>query len=243
MSISLIHKLYINYLKTQKRKSNKQIFENKLEVIIWVLKSGVPWNSLNDLKFKYTESNYRKFFYQLCNLRLLNDLFEYLKTFRQMEEISFIDSTNVRNKHGKSNSIGFCPQDKKHKGNKISLIVSEKGEPLGCSVDKASVHDLNLFEETIKNVKTKVIIGDKGYTSNKLKCNLMNRSIKLLYPFKKNSNKTHNIIDKKLLKKRSKVENIIGNLKKMKRIDSRYERNLNYFIGFVKLGLLLMIYK
>ena len=49
MLFNLIHKLYLNYCKTQKRKCNKQIFENKLDVIIWVLKSGVPWNSLNDL--------------------------------------------------------------------------------------------------------------------------------------------------------------------------------------------------
>lgn len=114
---------------------------------------------------------------------------------------------------------------------------------MGCSIDKASVHDLKLFDETIENVKTKVIIGDKGYTSNKLKCKLKCKNIKLLYPFKKNSNKKHNETDNKLLKKRSKVENIIGNLKKMKRLDSRYERKLIYFKGFVKLGLLIMIYK
>lgn len=239
----LINQLYQNYLKTQKRKSNKMIFEDKLKVIIWVLKSGVSWNLLNGLKLKYDESNYRKFFYQLCKLKLLDDLFEQQKTTREIKEISFIDSTNIRNKHGESKSIGFCPQDKKHKGNKISLIVSEKGEPLGCSIDKASVHDLNLFDETIKNVKTKVIIGDKGYTSNKLKCNLKCRNMKLLYPYKKNSNKKNNEKDNKLLKQRSKVENVIGNLKKMKRLDSRYERKIIYLTGFVKLGLLLMIYR
>lgn len=103
---------------------------------------------------------------------------------------------------------------------------------------KAVCHDLNLIDKTIEKVNTKIIIGDKGYTSKLLRNRLKEKGIKLLVPYKKNSKLKNNEIEKKLLKRRHIVENSFCQLKKLKRLGYRFEIKINNFIGFVKLGLL-----
>ena len=100
----------------------------------------------------------------------------------------FIDSSNIRNKLGNKDSIGFCcPQDKKHKGNKVSVICNDNGKIVNCTIDKCNVHDLKLFDKTVKGIKYKMIVGDKGYTNNNKKLELKKKGIKILYLYKKNS--------------------------------------------------------
>ncbi len=239
---NLVDKISDDYLHKMTRKPNKSNVIHKINIILFVLRSGLPWKYLNKMENKYCESTYRKFFYQLCKDKTLDNLFD-TKRQQYNSEITFIDTTNIRNKHGVKESIGFCPQDKKHKGNKLSLVVNDKGVPIGCNVNKASCHDLNMFEDTVKDINTKMIVGDKGYTSNKLKVKYGNKGIKILCPYKKNSKCTNNHEEKKILKRRHIVENSFSNLKKMKRIDSRYEIKISYFIGFIKLGLLVMMFR
>ena len=232
-----MNSIITKYLSKCIRKPRYSIVKEKVRVIIFVLKTGIPWKQLNHCNFKYSESNYRKFHSRLVNLGVIKEV---LKEIPKTSKISYIDTSNIRNKHGEKETIGFNPQDKKHKGNKVSLIVNEKGKALNCCVDKGSCHDLKLFDKTIEGVKTKIIVGDKGYTSQKRKEELRKKGIKLLYPFKKNSKKVNSAKEKKILKKRHLVENAFSHLKKFKRIDSRYEVKLKYFVGFVELGVVLI---
>jgi len=212
----------------------KITIDNKLKGIIYVLRTGISWKDLGIIN-GIDESNYRKFFYKLNQMKVFDNIMESIK---EDSEISFIDSTVIVNKCGKKESIGFCPQNKKHKGNKVSLIVNDKGKPLGCKIDKSSCHDLKLIDETIEKVNTKVIVGDKGYTSKSLKDELEKKGIKMLVPYKKNSKLKNSNMEKKLLKKRHIVENSFCQLKKLKRLGYRFEIKIDNFINFVKLGLL-----
>lgn len=223
--------------KLPKKMVNRKLkipIEKKIEDIFYLLRTGISWRDLGLIN-KVEESNYRKFFYKLNKLDIFDSV---MKEIRDESELTFIDSSVIVNKCGKKESIGFCPQNKKHKGNKVSLIVNEKGKPLSCKIDKSSVHDLKLLNETIKDIKTKTIVGDKGYTSKNVKEELKDKGIKMLVPNKRNSNWENSPEEKKLLKKRYIVENSFCNLKKLKRLGYRYEVNLENFIGFVKLGLI-----
>lgn len=208
--------------------------DTKLKGILYVLRTGISWIDLGLIN-KIDESNYRKFFYKLNKMNIFDSV---MKSIKKDSEISFIDSSIIVNKCGNKDSIGFCPQNKKHKGNKVSLIVNDKGKPLGCKIDKSSCHDLKLIDETIENINTKVIVGDKGYTSKSLKDKLKEKGIKLLVPYKKNSKMKNSKNEKKLLKKRHIIENSFCQLKKLKRLGYRFEIKIDNFINFVKLGLL-----
>ena len=216
------------------KRKMKIAIETKLKGIIYVLRTGISWKDLGIIN-EIDESNYRKFFYKLNQLKVFDSIMESIKEDR---EITFIDSSVIVNKCGSKETIGFCPQNKKHKGNKVSLIVNDKGKPLGCKIDKSSCHDLKLIDETIENVNTKVIVGDKKYTSKLLKDKLEKNGIKILVPYKKNSKLKNGKMEKKLLKKRHIVENSFCQLKKLKRLGYRFEIKIDNFINFVKLGLL-----
>lgn len=235
---SIINSISQNYYNQLQRKSNLETIIKKVEVIVFVLTTDIPWKSL--INYPYEESSYRKMFYSLCKLKIFKKEVDKLKNTEA--SISYIDSTTITNKVGDKDTIGFCPQNKKHKGNKVSMLVNGKGKPIGYSISKASTHDIKLFNETIKNVKTNTIVGDKAYVSKQLKESLKNKGIKLLTPLKKN-NKKDNLITKdeeKILKRRHIVENTFANLKKFRRLTNRYEYRLLYFIGFVELGILLL---
>lgn len=208
--------------------------ENKLEGIIYVLRTGISWKDLGMIH-NVDEGNYRKLFYKLTEMKIFDKI---IKEIKEDSEITFIDSSVIVNKCGNKESIGYCPQNKKHKGNKVSLIINDKGKPSGYSVDKSSCHDLKLVDKTIKDVNTKIIVGDKGYTSKDLQIKLEGKGIKMLVPYKKNSKNKNTIIEKELLKKRHLVENSFCNIKKLKRLGYRYEIKLKNFIGFVGLGLI-----
>ncbi|NQV77752.1 MAG: IS5 family transposase [Lutibacter sp.] len=218
----------------------KYKIEEKLETIVFVLKSGISWKELNELNKLYDESSYRKYFYQLVKSEIIKKIFESLKPTNP-SKINFIDSSQIRNKHGEKSSIGFCPQDMKHKGNKVSLVINNIGKPIGCEIGRGSDHDLKLLDATINNLNIKILVGDKSYTSKKKRDELKKNGIKLLYPVKRNIKELRTKEERKLLKRRHLVENSFANLKKFKRLGYRYERKLEYFKGFVLLGLITMM--
>ena len=77
-------------------------------------------------------------------------------------------------------------------------------------------------------------------TSKNIKDKLKKVNKDLIYRYKRNSKNKNNEEETKLLMKRHIVENSFCNLKKLKRLDYRYEKNFNYFCGFVKLGLIII---
>ena len=80
-------------------------------------------------------------------------------------------------------------ESKKHKCNKLSIISSANGIPLGIKLGCGNIHDIKLLIETLpKKTFFRVLYADKGYNSIKLKTMLLiTRKIKLIYPYKKKS--------------------------------------------------------
>lgn len=235
MKLNKLLNLIIDKLpdKIAKRKYKISI-EDKIKGILYVLRTGISWVDLGIIN-NIEESNYRKFYYKLVNLKIFKKVMNEIK---EETDISYIDSSIIVNKCGSKNNIGFCPQNKKHKGNKISVLVNDKGKPISCSIDKSSCHDLRLLDKTIDKSKSKIIVGDKGYTSKAVKDKLKEKGIRIIVPYKKNSKNKNSEYEKRLLKKRHIVENSFCNLKKLKRLGYRFEIKLKNFIGFVELGLL-----
>ena len=239
LETEMINELAYKYQSLFSRHPNINVIKEKIKIIIQVLRSGSSWISLSFYEsIKFSESTIRKFFYTLCDKGIISNEVKKLRT--QNTPIIFIDSTTICNKIGSKDTIGFCPQNKKHKGNKVSVAVNEKGKPIGYSIGKASTHDITLLEETVSNIPTKIIVGDKAYISKALEKKFKNKEIKLVTPIKKNQKKKLTTYEKKLLKERFVVERTFGNLKKFRRINNRYEYKLKYFIGFIELSLLLM---
>lgn len=86
--LKLIHKHYPN------ERHQKYSPAHKLNVIIYVLKTGIPWYKVTDLA---DESTYRLFYKWLISNNIFKKAFENLQTSILSDEL-FIDSTTIFNK-------------------------------------------------------------------------------------------------------------------------------------------------
>ena len=243
-------------LKNSRR--HKLSITHKLNVIEFVLREGISWMSLNKsspYKTRGDESTYRKFFYKLCETEIFKTAINnFIITIPKQV---YIDTTTILNKSCRKTDVDYCSKDKKHKGIKISTYCDNNRFVYLPVISKANVHDIKLLEPTLDiNVKPMCLVGDKGYISSAIKTKLKNNGTELVYPYrnynkssklskngekkhKKNYNKNTDE-DKIKLKKRHLIENIFASLKQFKRLGYIFERNINYFRGFVYLACYLM---
>jgi transposase len=99
--------------------------------------------------------------------------------------------------------IGPNHYDRNKNGNKISIVVTKSGIPLGLKLEPSNIHDINIVNDTIDNISIKIIGsrigGDKGYISTDLKNNLKkNKDINLITCNKLNAKNNINAVIKKI---------------------------------------------
>lgn len=233
-------KLLYNNRKKNKGRPDTCDIEHYLDVIIFVLESGIRWKDIRD-RLHY--STYHKKFMRMVELRIFEKAFnlyvKYLKKHRKMGKYLFVDSTSIRNQHGKD-FVGRNKFDKCKKGSKINIIVTKHGYPVAIHVSPANVHDIKnvrpLLDSIIEFSKGSKLIGDKGYIgkleSDHIKANY---EVEMITPTKKNMKES--LVDhRKILKKRSIVENFFSWMKNNRHIRLRHDRNIESFYGFCHLA-------
>ena len=83
--------------------------------------------------------------------------------------------------------------------------------------------------------EARVLIGDKGYDSNKIRSLLLEQGITPCIPSRRNRNKKVPY-SKRLYKMRHKVENLFAKLKDWRPIATRYDRCAHIFLSAVLLA-------
>jgi transposase len=247
MSINNIYKrlikLYlkeINYgnLSINKGRPDKEEIDHYIDVIFKVIKTGIPWKTLNE-KLHYT--TYFKKFSKWNNLNLFENIHKIIIKILNNRDLLFvdnkdlyIDSTMIKNINGYE-YLGSNHYDRNRNGNKISIIVTKTGIPIGIKLAPSNIHDINLVNDTIDNISIKIVgcrIGaDKGYISKELKEKLKNdKNIDLITCNKRNSKNYINTLSENIfLKGRYIVENTNTWIKDYRRVNNRYEQKaLNY---------------
>ena len=98
----------------------------------------------------------------------------------------FVDSSMIQTIQGRD-MIGINHYDRGRNCNKISIVVTSNGFPIGMKISTSNVHDLNLIEPTLDDISIKIInsklVGEVS-ASIKKKLDIM-RKINLIYPKKK----------------------------------------------------------
>lgn len=121
------------------------------------------------------------------------------------------------------------------------LVADGEGIPIGITIESASPHEVKLAPDAIKNVQTKQkperVIGDKAYTSQKLRGQLADEDIELIAPDKTNAkNKMQDGRKLRRYKRRWKVERVFAWLQNFRRLTVRWERKAENYLGFLVLG-------
>ena len=243
-------KLYKKTLDTRGRK-NLFLYKDIIKIFLTRLETNLTWTRLSTI-YNISKSHIHNIFYKWTSYGVFKNAYDtFLKKYKIYinNEEAYIDTTTILNKYGYINTTGYNSfESKKHKCNKLSIISSANGIPLGIKLGSGNIHDIKLLLETLpKKTFFKVLYADKGYNSIKLKTMLLiTRKIKLIYPYKMNQQDKNTIEDRHGLQNRLRVEHVNNFLKQNKALNTRYEKDITNFeslvyLGCLKLGLQIII--
>ena len=124
-------------------------------------------------------------------------------------------------------------------------IADSAGLPVAVSIADGSKHDVSLATEVVEQAFEQVghkLIGDRGFSSQKLVDELAQRGIELIAP-KHPTHKNRKVDGRKLrrYKRRWKVERLFAWLKRYRRISTRWDRKAENYLGFLYLGCLSLL--
>ena len=119
-------------------------------------------------------------------------------------------------------------------GFKLHLVVNDRSQLLACRLTAGNADDRTPVLQLTKGLWGK-LFGDKGYLSQPLTEQLLQRGIHLVTRFKsKMNNRLILLSDKLLLRKRSILETIIDQLKNISQIEhSRLPSLANFMVDLV----------
>ena len=258
-SDAVLHSRY--YAATCHRKYD---FAVMLEIIVHVLRYGVPWRSVSNLKLagNIHWSTIYKTYCKLVNDNVLRACYEkvlemYFKD-KPMTKLKhqYTDTSVIANKYG-CDKVGRNKYYKNKKITKLSIITDEQGIPISVKLDAGNIHDSKIMTEQLNDKhchlikvlqpRNKIMMADKGYDSKPLKKLLKENGYTTIIPQNrrniKDKKKIHKMRpqEKRLYRKRIRVENTFMKLKKNRRLDVRYDKMVKMYEGFVFLGMIDMV--
>ncbi len=136
---------------------------------------------------------------------------------------------------------------KRGKGTKLVALADASGLPLSVCAASASPHEVTLVGETLDarfvSEKPERLIGDRAYDSDPLDETLAGRGIEMIAPHRRNRKKPKTQDGRKLrrYKRRWKIERLFTWLHNFRRLVVRYERRVENYLGFVRLGCIVIL--
>lgn len=134
---------------------------------------------------------------------------------------------------------------------KIHLRCDGKGKPITFLLTVGERHEAVMFEQLMEQgavrqagcgrprLRPKRVVGDKGYSSSKIRCYLRRRGIRYSIP-RKDNEKHRGKFDKALYRQRNQVERCFNRLKQFRRIATRYEKKAENYLAMLTLASILL---
>ncbi len=136
---------------------------------------------------------------------------------------------------------------KRGKGTKLMALADASGIPISVCAASASGHEVTLVEEVLAasfvRERPERLIGDRAYDSDPLDAALREEGIELIAPHRKNRRKPKTQDGRPLrrYKRRWKIERLFAWLGNFRRLVVRYERLAENYLGFVRLGCIVIL--
>jgi len=118
--------------------------------------------------------------------------------------------------------------------------VSGLGLPVTVILTPGQAADVKQAEALLKDVPATVVIGDKGYDSDKLIEAIAAKGAEAVIPPMKHR-KVQREYDKDRYKDRNLVERFFGKVKQFRRVATRYEKTARNFLAFVHLASIMIL--
>lgn len=244
-------------------KTKKQKYDLKTIIaeIIYFLKSGVSYEYYRGVLNPKTLNKHILFFSR-------NKIFEnvYRKLFSKYSKkkaytkfkYQHTDTSFIANKNGKQ-SLGRNKYFKNKKCYKLSFITDSNGIPNSVLIKPGNINDAKIGEQNIKshckeikqiNIKYRpYILADKIYDTKDFRKVCISNNYKPIIDYNRRNIKNRKLIkkltkkEKKIYRKRIKVENSFAIIKKYKRLQTIYDSYFSTYKSFLYLSLCSIIDK
>ena len=136
---------------------------------------------------------------------------------------------------------------KRGKGTKLMAVADRAGLPLAASVASASPHEVTLVPQVLAarflDEQLERLTGDRAYDSDPLDAALAARGIELIEPHRagRTKPKTQDGRPLRRYRRRWTIERLTAWLQHFRRLVVRYEYHVENFLGFVRLGCMLIL--
>ncbi len=228
-----------------------------LSGILWILATGAPWRDLPP-QFGKWQTIYKRFRqWSVSGLwqRIWSELVNKLRRDKQLGFLIWmVDGSIVRAHHA---SVGGSRKSRNATQNalgrsrggytsKLHLVCDHMGTPIGVVVTPGQINEPTVFESLMESIPFSLrrstnrptsLAGDKAYIAGYIEDWLAGHGIRNAIPNRKNENRNPNFC-KQTYRQRNVVERMIGRLKQLRRIATRYEKTIESFLGFIYLGFL-----
>jgi transposase len=130
-------------------------------------------------------------------------------------------------------------------------VVMECCNPLTFLITVGERHEAVVFESLMQQgsvkrsasgrprLRPRRVVGDKGYSSGKIRLDLRRRGIRLTIPRKSNERRRGKF-DKSVYRQRNRVERCFNRLKQFRRIATRSEKNAENYLSMLILASILL---
>ena len=221
-----------------------------LEAIHYFAVHNVTWRALPAAFGKW--NSVWKRFWRLSQAGVFEAFFDALASLsRTAHLVQMFDSTIVRAHVSAAGAKGG--QDGQALGrsrggfsSKIHLKVDLEGLPLAFHLTEGQAGDGPQFEILLDlgpDIVPRAAVGDKGYDGQRNRAAARQRGSCPVIPFKSSARRRPAFFPKALYRARARIEQLVGKLKRFKRIALRCEKTSQNFGSFVAFALGLIIAK
>jgi len=209
-----------------------------VEGILYRMRVGCPWRDLPEC-FGNWNSVYKQFNRWSAAGKIMN----FFKMMVQDPDLEwgFIDGSIVRSHQHSAGAPGNEDQgigiSCGGNSTKIHMVVESCGFPIEFDITGGEVHDSKKAPDLIEKMPvTEFTIADKGYDSEELRKQIMEKGSIPVIPRKSNSKIGNVTMDWCLYKYRHLVENLFARIKHFRAIATRYDKLKRNFAAMISMA-------
>ncbi|WP_387465699.1 IS5 family transposase [Photorhabdus sp. RM323S] len=213
-----------------------------LEGILYRMRTGIPWRDL-PAEFGKWNSVFQRF-NTWSKKGVLDLIFNWLSGYSDTEWL-FIDGSIVRaHQHSAgatSEADEAMGQSRGGRSTKIHLAVDSYGLPVHFELSGGQVNDIVHAESLIsQSPLSDFVVANKGYDSQRLRSVIEEQKSVPVLPYRKNSRKLGQEIDKCLYRYRHWVENAFARIKHFRAIATRYDKLERNYASMLALAFIIV---
>ena len=198
------------------------------------MRGGYAWRDL-PRRFGPWETIYSRF-RNLCTKGVWAKLFAEL-TKGAKGKLRFLDGTYIRVHQDGAPALQVAEHEgvgtsRGGRNSKLHSVVDIQGRPVRLVVTPGNVHDITVAPELVADMPEAIAVADKAYDSAAFRAFVTGQKSTTAIPQRARA-RTVAPFNKGHYKKRHRVENFFGRIKRFRRIASRFEKTRTSFEGFL----------